>query len=539
MLNATVELFMYEYFLIRAVLGKYLEDGEKLFRRLSKIFLISEPDADKLYRLAENETSRAITTDKEFMQHQRMQKYSRLIGSVNNTNAAWEEVTVVKGNAILLAQNRNLVSDSDASGNAVYTRLTSAATGGLVSALRIVGFLQCEGIFLNKNEKAGIKNLSKAAGWNDVVSTLALLYYRQDTREFNVMRLRQEVVDTPFEGLYKAAAMEYGEADISDICEVKLLNKAFNSGVLKRELYEPKHARILNSMALPVKDKEKAVFTQNKEVLGVIGDLPLKLSPSRTVPVDVSAVRNATFKRGEEGASVIRALKNSDLRCLSSYRPLCLCCNSQYVLNTYAKAIAVKNTNTHIETINVAELEEYDFEPTANNVFVRSIDEDKDNRFLLYFYGEISEKKMDVVKSVLQTSRRAKFHLVNPGVTLNLSAVLPVCFCDEQNVRLLKPYCDVIRLSAVTAEEMPSAIEDILANKVKIYGVGAIKFNGEVGEVFKDYDIDTAEKLIDEAVRAHREKGAVITLSRDILQEYSSDNGRPKIGFGGDTNGRQ
>lgn len=537
MLNATVELFLSEYFLIKAILGKYLEDCEKLFYSLSKIFLISEKETDKLYRLSENEIAKEITTDKEFMQHKRMQKYSQIIGYVKHINAEWEEVASIKGNAILTAQNQNLVLDADASRNVVYTQLSAAATGGLVNAMRIMGILQCEGIFLSKNLKAGVKNLSKAANWNDCVSTLALLHYRKETREFNMVRLRQGVVDAPFEKLYEIAAKKYGEAGDKDIEEVGLLNRAFNSGVLKREVYDPQYARILNSKALYLKDKEKTLFTQSKELVGIIGDLPLKLTHEKMVVVNTSAVKATALQRESEATLISSALNNADLRELPAYRPLCLCCDSKYILNMYANAIAVESTNTHVEIIDVAELNEYDFEPTTNNIFIRSINEDKDNRFLLYFTGEIPEAKMDLMKSILQSSRRAKFHLNNPNVTLNLSAVLPVCFCDERNAKSLKQYCDVIELSEVTAEEMPTAIKDILASKENVYGVKAIKLDGEVSEMFKGYDIDTAERLIDAAVRARREKGATITLSRDMLQKYSSGN-RPVIGFGGNANGK-
>ena len=169
---------------------------------------------------------------------------------------------------------------------------------------------------------------------------------------------------------------------------------------------------------------------------------------------------------------------------------------------------------------------------------MRSIDEDKDNRFLLFFHGEISEKKIDAVKSILQSGRRAKFHLNSPSVTLNLGAVLPICFCDKQNAQALEPYCDIVRLAPITTDELPSAIKEILVSKEQMYGVGKIKLSGEVGEVFDGYDIDAVEKLIDAAVRARREKGAKITLSRDILQSYATENDRPRIGFGGLTNGR-
>lgn len=538
MLSATVELFMSEYFLIKAVLGKHLEDSEKLFMALCKIFLIPENDAGELYRLSDNPTARAITTDKDFLQHQRMLKYSHLIGTADECNPEWEEIAKIKGSAILFAQSKKLFPNADASRNTVYTCLVSAATCGKVSALRITGILQCEGIFFGKNERLGIKTLSKAADWNDTVSTLALLLYCKDIRGFNMTRLKQEVTDTPFEELYEIAAKEYGGAYTGQIEEVKLLNKAFNSGALKREMCDPKYVRILNSTALSIKDKEKVVFTQSKELVGVIADLPLKLNSSKTAPIDFKPISKTIINREKELGTVVNALKNSDLRELSSYRSLCLCCNSKFILDMYAQAIRTKSANTHVEVIDVAELSEYDLEPTLNNIFVRSIDEDRDNRFLLFFHGDIPERKIDTVKSILQSTRRRKFYLNSPNVTLNLGAVLPVCFCDERNKQILKPYCDVIQLSEVTADEMPTAIKDIIASKEKVYGFSSIKLSGDASEIFKGYDIDTAEKLIDEAVRARREKGAVIALTREILQEYAAANGKQIIGFGGGTNGK-
>ncbi|MDE6441383.1 MAG: hypothetical protein K2L12_01345 [Clostridia bacterium] len=538
MLNATVELFMSEYFLIKAVLGKHLENSEKLFMALCKIFLIPENDAGELYRLSENPTARAITTDKDFLQHQRMIKYSHLIGTADECNPEWEEIAKIKGSTILFAQSKKLFPNADASRNMIYTCLVSAATCGKVSALRITGILQCEGIFFGKNERLGIKTLSKAADWNDTVSTLALLRYCKDMRGFNMTRLKQEVTDTPFEELYEIAAKEYGGAYTGQIEEVKLLNKAFNSGALKREMYDPKYVRILNSTALYIKDKEKVVFAQSRELASVIADLPLKLTNVKTAPVDVKAISNTAINREREVSAVVRALNNADLRHLPSYRPLCLCCNSIYILETYARALNAKSVDTHVEVMDVAELSEYDFDLTPSNIFVRSIDEDKDNRFLLFFCGDVSESKTDAVKSILQSERRAKFHLNNPSVTLNLSAVLPVCFCDESNARVLKPYCDVIQLAEITEGEMSVAVNNVIAIKEKLYGVSAIKLDGDVAEIFKGYDIDTAEKLIDEAVRARREKGAVITLTREILEEYGAANVRQTIGFGGNNNGR-
>ncbi|MDE6060862.1 MAG: hypothetical protein K2G31_05270, partial [Clostridia bacterium] len=470
--------------------------------------------------------------------YQRMQEYSSLVGSNETVNPEWAEVADIKGSAILLAQSSKLLLGTDVSRSIVYMTLSQAATRGTVRAMRIMAILQCEGIFLGKSEEIGLKALTKAADWNDSVSTLALLHYSNENRKFNLSRLNQQVANTPFEELYSAAAKAYGVADTFEVKEVSLLEKSFNSGASNRDVYDPKCARVLYSAALSFNDKERALFSLNKNTLGVIGDLPLKLSHEKVLPVDVSGLLNVAIKRDSEVAFATQALRNGDLRSVESYRPLCICSESKYLLNMYARAIAGNCPDVHTETIDVAELNQYDLHPSASNIFVRSVDENKDNRYLLFLCGDISEAKRDIVKSVIKSDKRAKFHLVEPGVTLDLSPILPVCFCDEQNARWLKAYCDVVTLGAITASELPLAIDDIIACKQKLYGVGDIDFACDVESELVDFDVDTAERLIDAAVRALRDCGKAITLTRDILQKYEVKPQRRAIGFGGGTNGR-
>lgn len=539
MLNATIEMFLSEYFLIKVVLGVYLEDGKKLFFSLSNAFLIDDADAQSLYDLTERKEVKGVSTAMEYTQHQRILKYCALTGMANTLDADCEEVIRIKGYAITLAESYKLMPDGVVTANDVYTRLSSAAMSGMVCALRVMGILQCEGVFLNRNVNSGIKKLTKAAEWNDVASTLALLNYCKEGRRVNMARLRCEVADTPFEGVFGLAVQRYGRAtDDRGIEEVRLLNRAFDSGVLKREAYEPKYARILNSKILYFRDKERVAFSPNKEVVSAIGDLPLKLGCRGAAEVEEGALANLAIQRKEQNAAIIRALKNCDLRELPSYKPLCICSKSKYVLNAYAQAIAESCPKAHVEIIEVSELIEYDLEPTANNVFVRSLDEDCDNRLFLFFNGNIPERITDYVKGFLQSNKRAAFRLNHPGVTLNLSAVMPICFCDEKNLPLIKRYCEVVNIPAPADKEFALALADVLKNKEKDYCLKEIKFNGDLHEAFKGYDVDTAEQIIDAAVRACRNSGAEIVLSRDIVKEYAVE-GRPSIGFGGNENGRK
>lgn len=538
MWNSNVEMFLSQYFLFKSVLGQYLTERKKLFYALSEICMISATEVDELYNLAENEIVEGITGESEYKRHQRIQKYCKLVGITSSNNPEEEELIRIKGNAFIVAKSYNMISEPGASGNMVYSCLLSAVASGTILAMQMMGILQCEGIFLEKDIESGISYLSKAADWNDNIGTLALLYYSEENRSYNMNRLHYATRSTPFSKLYNIATQKYGISCDEEIEEVILLNKAFDAGVIRRTVYDSNYARIIYSKALCGKDKERVIFSQNKELLSIVSDLPINMTLNNNTTTEFSSVQQLPLKRENEVDSVIRSLKNSDFRASSFYRPLCLCCESKYILNLYANALAENNKSIHIEKIDVGALSEYDFEPTYNNIFIRSVEENKDNRFLMFFYGEISERKMDSVKKILQGTMRTKFHLINPGITLNMEAVLPICFCEKQNVDLLKPYCDVVMLSTVNNNEFSSAIEDIFVNKEKLYGVRSIKLNEKIDYIFKGYDIDTAENLIDAAVRGRRKSGADITLSRDILREYIQENSKPVIGFGGTANGR-
>lgn len=532
-MKTVVELFISEYFSIKTILGTYLKDEKTLFSSLSKVFLIPDSDVDKLYRLAENEVARKINTENDFLTYQRMQKYFMLSDMSDELNSEYDEIARIKGNTILSAQKNKLFSDNDATKNTIYNDILLALSEGSLEAMRIMGILQCEGIFVAKNKKLGFNYLSKSASWNDLASTLALLYYFDKNRAYNMQRLFQIVTGTPFEELYFLATKVYGKQSHDKIHEIDLLEYAFESGVVKREVFESVYSRILGSSALSIKEKEKALLSQNKELLSTINDLPLNLSAENVVRFDTSKIKESALKREAEQEKVERILKNSDLRGLPSFRPLCLCCDSKYVLNSYAKAISAKSTDTHVELIDVSVLTEYDLNPAQNNVFVRNIDEDKDNRLLLFFFGEISKAKIEVIKNILLPDYRAKFHLANPNVTLNLSSVLPICFTDEKNSHLLKPYCDVVKLSALAEGEKVIALKDILKEKEIVYGINKINVDDKTLNLICEYDLDIINGIIDAVIRLHRQTGKDIDLTQDILLPLLSDFSTPRIGFGG------
>lgn len=531
MFNAITELFLSEYFILTASAGKFVADRKDLFLRLADVFLIDKPLAEKLFALSEDESVLDVVTEQDYLRHQRMQSYAELTGGKAALNSDVAEIIRVKGNALISATQQKLTLNPHNSRNAEYSQLVNAANGGLITALKILGFLQCEGIFLDKNVKAGVKHFVKAANWNDCAGTLYLLRYCSVDRAYNLSRLKITVTGTPFESLYGQACEVYSASAAFDVPEVCLLERAFASAILSRSVYNPMSARILYGDVLSLKDKERAMFSSDAGKLAGLSDLPLKLSGKRIAAVDANGVSNVALTRLDEQRKIAAGLNNADLRAYGQYRPLCLAGDSPYVLNMYARAIASLSDGCRYEVINVADLSGYDLEPSANNVFVRNIDEDADNRFLLFFAGSVPDKTLDFVKNFLISSRRAKFHLNSPNVTLNLSSVLPICFCDKRNARLLEDLTDAVRLADVSADELPKAVADIISNINALYGV-ELTLGGTVGEVFGSCAVDKVERIVDVVARAHRCDGKKFAISRAVVDEYSQETDVKRIGFG-------
>lgn len=537
MINANQEIFLSEYFFFKVVCGKHLPSGE-LFDALCGVFTILDIERAPLKISAENATAESITTYAEYLQHCRVQLYSQITGLTRAIDRDGEEIVRLKGNTFILANSLNLIAPPDEPKSSLLARLSDAVADGCVAAMRVTGILRASGILLEKNERTALKNLIRAANWNDAVSLAALAYFAPENRARHMARLKAVTKNTPAYSIYVAAETKYGISENADIFSVKLLQRAFLTGIVKRDRYSPEHARILTGTALDIRDRERILLSGNDALLAAAGRLPLGLSLNGVRTDETGTLDSLPLKRDGEIKSIISAIENSDIRALPSYRPLCLCCDSEYVLDMYARAISSCGDGVCTERTDVAALSTYDLQPTAGNIFVRGIAEKKDNRHLLFFRGEIPQENTAMATEFLKSERRSKFHLSDPSVTLDLSAVLPICFTDRRNLNRLSPYCDVISLSPVTPTEFDAAIPNILAKKAREYGTETVEIDGKLDDICRSDGIDKLVAIIDAAVRKLRAKDRKITLTREILLSCKPHADRMKIGFGDDCDER-
>lgn len=514
-MNAIVEMFLAEYFFESAILGRYLDDNKRLFFCLGNLFRIPSGQLDELYLLTCDEDVQDITSVKDFTRVARISKF--LHSDIDPTgNSDLGEIVIIKANSLSKANNQNLISTVIESRNILYDKISGSADKGGVDAMRVLGILQCEGIFVDKNLSAGVVNLRKAANWNDLISLVALLNYDKGSMEYNLSRIHMLVRDTQFWGLYEQGAKGLTNFKPKEIKETKILTKAFNSSVLKSCEYAPKYARVLYSSAISLHDKEKAIFNPNKDAISAIADLPLKVA-ERHMPLDLSWLGDVPLYRKDEQEKIAINLGYNTRSTI--YRPLCLCSDSKYLLKMYTRTIQGINS-INVERINVGDLVSYDIEPTANNIFVRSVDEDKLNIFLIYVSGDVSDQAYDSIKGFLVAEKRSKFHLSAPNVTINLGNVLPIVLCDKRNMQKLVDVCDVVELADVSQSEISLLVSDIVESKKCEYGIEDIEWSDDITNCLKDMSADDIEKCIDRAIRSERLKADTVRLDRDTFTKY-------------------
>lgn len=541
-IDSVTELFLSQYFMLRATLGNIGEHEKELFSSIGQVFCMNENDVDRFYNVIGSNTVSAISTEKDYYRHLRIKKYLEGISASYMYDELTDALITVKGNAIVNAASHGIKYASEATATSIYQYITGKALLGDIFFMRILGIMQCEGIICAKDRARGLKTLEAAASWYDITSILLALYYG-NTTEINLNRLYLSIDNSPYGHLLSLCERKYGYISGSETYEHKMLVRAFGMGILKREIFSSAYAKIIYHKTLSVTEKENLVFSYSKEQIMAISGLPLELCHFDMVPLtygDSDALDRISFFREKEQSAVIRSFVNSDLRIYEGYRPVCISSSSQYMLRVYADAIKGASEDVHIERFEASDLNEYDFEPTERNILVKNCIADKLNVYFFFLLGKVKESVMCQIKNFLITAKRSKFRLSNPAIVLNLGEILPVCFCDRENAKLLEGYCESIVLSDVSTSETRSAVLSFISEKSRLYKTGDISITESAMDKIVNLGLDKAENTIDAAIRRNRKINEKIVLTEEMLSEFCNMTKEPcGFGFGGANNGRK
>lgn len=540
------ETLLREYFLHNAVLGEFTP-AKKLFACLAEAFDVSTRQANMLFKLTEQEAVAEIATEADANRYKRITQFLQETGKSALYDSQTDSLITIKSEALAVATKAELCLQGKATQSKVYQVLLERASSGSIEALRVLGVLQLNGLFVEKNLSQGRENLAKAAEWGDVLAMFLLkragVSYSHIERNFYTATL-----NTPYAILNTIAKTNGDTAEEKGVnAEMALLNKMFNSKLVNRHVYSPAHAHVLYATGISIEDKEKILLSENKQLLTDVLNLPI-YRPVDELLCEVDGIAAMPLHRESEQEKIVAALNNRDLRSWSNYKPLCLCAGSVYLQKIYAKAIATCFKGEMVQRIFVSELQERDFEPTANNVFVRSckcvsdtnrIVKDKNdtsNVFLLFLNGDLSDSVMRHVKDFLSTYWRRQVRLSNPAITLNFSYALPICICDAANAKKLSGLVETVQIADVDSDETSKVLDEMLREKAMLYFGKSVDVTDR--HLLESETLEAAEEIVTTAFRAKRvsfkNSNKVSFEIKPFIDGYKQQHDvRTSYGFGG------
>ncbi len=536
MLGYRTEIMLHTYFLAEAVVGRFCGDKRALFGVFARIFLLPEEERERLFGLAMRDELQGLKSEQLYMQLRRLRQFFVMRGETKEEDPETVRLLDIKGSALSLAERYKLPLTESVQ-TVACENLLAAAEGGCVPFLVIVGALLCEGIVTGKDPARGLQNLRKAAEWNSIEGLFAGLAYDPDGRSRYLAPLSGLLKRLGHDETARRVEAVYGTADHGCERGYLLLEKAFAQGIVRRDVYSKAHARLIYSSAVDEKDKEAVILSPNQELFAEASALPLKLAFT-DAPFDPSPILAVRPYLGRETEDVAARIENFDLRGIDGYCPVCLSSDSVYMTERYAAAVRRAFPTARIERIEVSDMSEYDLEPSQNNIFVRGCAEDRFNVYLMFFRGEIRERVFDAAKNFLKSAKRRRFRLIRPAVSIDLSPVLPVCFCDAEWEKRLEGLCDIVRVSSLSQEEKGWLPAEIFREKQAVYRADSVIMADVAPAVLSGYTADEIDKILDAAVREHRR--TAFELTDDDVKKYYRlicEKHNTYYGFGGGYNG--
>lgn len=533
MFSILEETFIFEYFLYSSLLGKYFFPKE-VFNCLKEVFCLK--DIEGLYHLLESETIKEIQTEEDYKRYLRIKQYNELVNQPRFFNEQEEILITMKGKTLAIANQFNLFASQEMTKTLIERNIQSYAKQGSIIAMRIFGTLKCAGIFVEKNTQEGVKYLEKATQWGDAFAALSLMKYDEKNRKSTLEKINASIIDTPYTFLSTHIQKEYSLITSKINEEILLLKKLFASGKLKQDVYEPMYARLIFGSTIGLKDKEKILFSENKEIISEACDLPLKFK-DEDIEIDENVLETMPITRHDEQHNLLVGLRNCDLRTIKTYKPIGIYSDSDHTLEIYTKNIIRMLRHNHIEKIEVSDLRGTDFEPTKNNVFVRYAEEGKNNIYLLILKGEIEDYVLENVKNFLNSDKRERFHLNSPTVNLNLNPILPICITDKENATKLKNLIEFIKVAPIKSSEKKDVICSMLEEKSRLYQILSTTIEDTALNELNILSLDAVDKVLDRVLKEYRVKNEKIHLTAELLkpflEEKKSTGMKKTFGFGG------
>jgi len=521
MINVLSELFLEEYFLINSFINNRC-DNYKLIKSLGDIYFIDSTELNHLKELLINDDLKELKNYDDYKRYKRIKQRNELLGIETKTNDLSFAIAI-KGKILKNLLKYDLSKVDDLTEAAIEKKLIENSNAGDIDSLRVLGFLKAEGLMVNKDLNNGLSNLMMVTKWGNLNGGLIYLKYNHN----NPLVLK--IINAVTEGtLYdKIPSLIKGKYNISskEKCEeVLLIKKAIALDKLNEDRYDSISSRLIYSNTISLKDKEKILFSEDKTTLTDSLDLPLVLERNE-IDIDLSIINNIPFKR-EEQKQISNAIKHNADRFNNQYKPLCLYSESSFLVKYYLEKIKSSFLNSNIEVFDVKDIRDFELNPTKNNILIRNLKENKNNIYIFLFEGEIDYEIINNLVLFFKTSKREKYIINIPSVSIDLSSVLPICISDKDNYEKIKDYVDGVELLPIKNAEKSIIVKELISNN-------KISINDEIINKLMNLSIEKITFSIDRMISDDIDLFNIDETSNYLNNLINENKNKKPFGFGG------
>ncbi len=534
-----LEPFLSQYYFITGICKDFLGENERktVYSLLSKVFCLPEcKELNEYFTLSESDEFIDVTDKTSYERFCRTIDFALKSGQDINLTEMDRTVLSCKSAAVKMRKNifENLTKLTRES---LVSILLDKAMTGDTDAMAAMGFMEYNGICMCKDRENAVKRIRLCARWNHLFANLlGICCDGENKAEY-------------FNNLYTVMNTEDRRRRFEKICaysgyngilcekpEVRILEKAFGIGIIKRNVFERAVEKIVYSPVLSMEDKEALFLSGNKEVPALLADIPVDMvwEARENIKLDRECGSSLVLVREGEQRRILQSLSIAVGCPENVYKPLLVVSSDAYVCDMYEEMIRKALCGAAFVDIDASTVSEADFSPSKDNVFLRGLTKTKtmNTVFVIHNLESLKEREADRLAKFLDTGFRKRFRLSVPSVTVDMSGIMFVMLAGETTgvVRSISDICDTVWTEHISGEEKQTAIESMFERSAVSYRHEIDCPDEDCKKYLSGFDLDRTEQIIDSAVRnAVFEGKKTITLKdlKDVSRE-----GETKRGFG-------
>ncbi len=508
--NYQFEPFLTEYFLLTAVCKGFLNKEQRLenYNRLAEIFCISKcKELTDYFELSETEEFISINDKINYERFCRMMEFAETYG--NNPEFTGEDAVVLscKGSAV---KAKTIIFDSVSklTEDSISETLTEKAAKGNTDAMALLSYMEYNGICMSEDKQTAVKRLRLTSKWNSIFANLLGIAYDAENTE-NYYNNLYTIMNTEErkERFRTICAVKGYDGEFVIKPEVRIMEKAFGNGIIKRNLFEWAVKKIIYSPLISAEDKEKLFLGGSKEVPVLLSDIPFELENKKRCDIctDFAKAKEVALLRENEQRIILQSLKLAIESPEEVYRPLLVEASDTYICHMYADMIKNCLGGASFVDIDASTVNENDFSAGKDNVFLRGLSETKTANTIFFVHnaealaGACAEKFV----KFLDTDFRKHFRISSPSVTVDISGIMIIVLAADstKETRNMADYCDNVKSEKVSIEEKKKVVKTLFRKTYENYRLEYSEPDEDICSCLLAFELDTIEQMVDGAVR--------------------------------------